>query len=199
MANEMQTAFALWRICLWQIVIKYKTALREKCSFFRCYSSSEQPAVHEIRHAIDVIIREKKKIKAPVITAPRILVAAKVIPKRITDARIVPKIPIRTVGRILHIHSRVFPRRSNTEYRSNRPNPTTAIPKSTHKNAGVTAIVAEKVRNAVTTPKIMLAITPIPVQLNLQLQLVIFFTSCYNICFFQMGRDEDKMQKKYEP
>ncbi len=86
------------------------------------------------------------------------LVAANVIPRRIIDTRIVPKIP----------KSRVF-----TEEQK-QPSPleehvppevarsiaryTTAIPRSTHKNAGVIVIVAIKVSIPAITP-IMIAAT----------------------------------------
>jgi hypothetical protein len=48
------------------------------------------------------------------------------------------------------------------------PSETTAIPKSTHKNAGVTVIVAVIVRIAAITPTIRLTITDVPRQLNPQ-------------------------------
>ena len=46
-----------------------------------------------VRHAAEVTVREKKNKSAPVIIAPSTLVAAKVIPRRITAKRIVPRIP----------------------------------------------------------------------------------------------------------
>ena len=42
------------------------------------------------------IAKEKKNNKSPVIIAPIMLVAAKVMPKRITDVKIVPNIPAKT-------------------------------------------------------------------------------------------------------
>lgn len=58
------------------------------------------PEKHLTRQATEVIKREKKNSSAPVINAPIMLVAAKVIPKRMIDVRIVPSIPaiIRPMG-----------------------------------------------------------------------------------------------------
>ena len=42
-----------------------------------------------------MIRREKKNSRSPVIIAPIILVAAKVMPRRTTAVRIVPRIPAR--------------------------------------------------------------------------------------------------------
>lgn len=65
---------------------------------FRFYSP--QPAAHLTRQAVDVITREKNASKSPVIIAPTMLVAAKVIPSRTIAARIVPKIPVKRTGTI---------------------------------------------------------------------------------------------------
>ena len=46
-----------------------------------------------VRHAAEVTVSEKKNKRAPVMSAPSILVATKVIPRRITEVRIVPSIP----------------------------------------------------------------------------------------------------------
>ena len=57
------------------------------------------------------------------------------------------------------------------------------MPKTTHKNAGVTVITAVMRRNAVIIPIIILVTIAINGQLILQLQLYIeLFTSCYSIC-----------------
>ena len=50
----------------------------------------------------------------------------------------------------------------------------TAIPNSTHKNAGVMVIVAVKVKTVVIKPIIMLARTAFTVQSISQLQFVVF-------------------------
>ena len=60
----------------------------------------------------------------------------------------------------------------------------TAIPNSTHKNAGVMVIVAVKVKTVVIKPIIMLARTAFTVQSISQLQFVVFiyFTPHFIIC-----------------
>ena len=58
-----------------------------------------QLARHFARHAVFVIRSEKKKKRAPTTIAPITLVAANVTVSRITENRIVPKIPIRTAFR----------------------------------------------------------------------------------------------------
>ena len=52
------------------------------------------------------------------------------------------------------------------------------MPNATHKNAGVIVIAAEKVRNAVIIPTIILATIESPMQspLHLQLELVIIIS-----------------------
>ena len=144
---------------------------------------SSSPAKHLIRHAVDIIKREKKKRRAPVINAPIILVAAKVIPKRIIAPRIVPKIPASNNERGVRRQRQVFLQPNLLLAKSTTPRYTTAIPSSTHKNAGVTVIVAVIVSNVVIIPIITLAPMAsneqlIPQQL-LQLHFVfdIFFTS----------------------
>lgn len=44
---------------------------------------------------VEVTSREKKKISSPVMMAPMKLVAAKVMPRSITDVKIVPRAPVR--------------------------------------------------------------------------------------------------------
>ena len=65
--------------------------------------SSVHPEAHFIRQAVSAIIREKKKPSAPAIIAPIVLVAAKVMPKRISDVRIVPNIPVKRTDILGHI------------------------------------------------------------------------------------------------
>ena len=52
--------------------------------------------------------RVKKRSAAPVIIAPITLVAANSIAKRITDVKIVPRIPTISTGRLAHTHSDFF-------------------------------------------------------------------------------------------
>ena len=63
-----------------------------------------QPAMHFIRQAAAVSTRNKKNSNTPVRIAPRMLVAAKVIAKRIMARIIVPKIAISNAFRAVHIH-----------------------------------------------------------------------------------------------
>ena len=82
----------------------------------------------------------KKNNNSPDIIAPAMLVAANVIPRRITAVKTVPRIPA----------SRVYKPRQQTflsghaviDVKRTTPRYTTAIPKRTHKNAGVTVITA---------------------------------------------------------
>ena len=127
------------------------------------------PYAHLIKHAVDVIIREKKNMSAPVIIAPITLVAAKVIASKITAARIVPKIPVIIPFKAEQIHLHLLPDSDTAEAKYVTPRYTIATPNNTHKNAGVTVIVAVTVSKVATTPSMMLAITARTTQLNLQL------------------------------
>ncbi len=63
--------------------------------------------MHFIKHPVDVSTNEKNASKAPVITAPKILVATNSIANNITDANIVNKIAVINTDKIGHIQSRV--------------------------------------------------------------------------------------------
>lgn len=108
---------------------------------------------------------------AAVIIVPIMLVAAKVIPKRTTDARIVPRIPVSRTGTVRHMQHRMPVTRKMVDAISSTARYTTAIPKRTHRKAGVTVITAVIARKPVITPIIRLAITARPVQLVLRPQL----------------------------
>lgn len=101
--------------------------------------------------------------------APITLVAANVIPRRITDVRIVPKMPVRKADNPEQTQLRVVLPLSIDAPRV-IARYTTAIPKRTHKNAGVNVITAVMLRKAAIIPIITLAIIAIPVQFGLQLQ-----------------------------
>lgn len=64
--------------------------------------SSVQLVRHFTRQAVVVKVSDKNSSKAPEIIAPIKLVAAKDIARRITDVKIVPKIPVSRVGIIPH-------------------------------------------------------------------------------------------------
>ena len=110
--------------------------------------------MHFIRHATDVIIRDKKKSSAPVMIAPITLVAANVIASRTIDVSTVPSIPVSNTGRLVHTQPDL---RIVGDTASKIARYTTAMPSVTHKKAGVTVITAVKRRNAVMMPIIMLA------------------------------------------
>ena len=135
--------------------------------------------MHLTRQAVDVIISEKNNSSKPVIIAPAILVAANVIPRRITAVNIVPRIPRSKRGSIMHTHPLTPVDLISGAEISETRRYTTAIPNNTHRNAGVTVITAVIRSTVVITPMITLAITARAVQLFLQpqLQLVIKFTS----------------------
>jgi len=63
-----------------------------------------QSATHLTRHIVEVITRKKNKRRSPVMMAPAMLVAAKVIPRRITEVITVPKIPRSRSGKTVHRH-----------------------------------------------------------------------------------------------
>ncbi len=107
------------------------------------------------------------------------LVASKVIPRRITDVRIVPKIPVRCAVRFSqHLFSVA---QQEEDVKSVIPRYPIAMPNNTHKNAGVIVIRAVMRRKIVSAPMIMPAITAPPVQLISQPQfvLLIYFTSTF--------------------
>lgn len=141
-----------------------------------CFLYSPQER-HFIRHTALVIKSEKKNSRKPVIIAPITLVAANVMPRRIIDVKVVPRIAVRNVLRLPQQFS--VPEQQNAEVRRLMPRNPTAMPRSTHKNAGVIVIRAVKRKIAARTPMIMLAIMDFPVQLIVQSQfdVVIVFTS----------------------
>ena len=123
---------------------------------------------------MSVSVNEKNRINAPVIIAPIMLVATNSIARSITDVRIVPSMLIRSPLSVAHLQllSKFLPVKVDTKSVTARY--TTAIPKTTHKNAGVTVIAAVIVRNAVIIPSMMLAAVDNNKQLFLQLQPKLF-------------------------
>ncbi len=127
-----------------------------------------QPTTHLTRHATSDTTSEKNASNSPVMIAPITLVAANVTPKRTIDISIAPRIAIKRIGRILHTQPVIPALRIATLVTSVIARYTTAIPKTTHKKAGVTAITALKVKKAVIMPMIMLATIATPTQLHLE-------------------------------
>ena len=130
-----------------------------------------------IRQTELVIKSEKKNSKRPTIIAPVMLVAAKVTPRSNREVKIVPKIPAKKVARFLQQYFRS--EQHTDEFKISMPKYPTAIPKSTHKNAGVMVMTAVYLSTAAIIPIIILARTAFTVQLISQLQfiVIIYFTS----------------------
>ncbi len=120
---------------------------------------------------ISAIIRVKKKPRAPAIIAPTMLVAAKVMPKRITDVRIVPKIPVKRTVSLGHMQFCTAVHLKDGDSANATARYTIAIPSVTKVNAGVMVMVAVMVRKAVITPIRMLAMMARIVQPSLHLNL----------------------------
>ncbi len=141
------------------------------------------PAAHFIRHAVEARSRAKKKIKAPTKMAPKMLAAGNVMAKSTTASKIVPSAPVKSAGSTMQRHALSL-EPPTAPVKSTTGRYTTAMPKSTHKKAGVTATTAVKVKNAATMPKMILATAENAIQFSLQLQPknVIKFTSRANIC-----------------
>lgn len=118
--------------------------------------------MHFTRQAVVVKVRVRNNKSIPAMIAPTMLVAANSIPRRISDARAVPRIPVSNVGKILHTQLRTPKRRKSVATKRVTARYTTEIPSVTHKNAGVIVTVAVKVRKAVITPMIILVITARP-------------------------------------
>lgn len=130
-------------------------------------------------HAEAVIISEKKNSARPVIPAPIMLVATKVIPRSITEVSTVPRIPIKMVLIALSLQAQLWHEVTTlfvfkSVAKSNIARYTTAIPSNTHKKAGVIVMVAVNRKNAVTTPTTRLARNAIKLQVVLQLHIIIF-------------------------
>lgn len=116
-------------------------------------------------------MREKKKSKAPTKIVPKMLVAAKVTPKRITDTKIEPRIPVSKALVLLHeqpLWHKYLSALYAIKVMARKP---TEIPKTTHKNAGVTVMAAVKLKIAAIRPTSKLAAMEISVQLYFGRQL----------------------------
>ncbi|MBR2715655.1 MAG: hypothetical protein IKB73_05565 [Ruminococcus sp.] len=128
------------------------------------------------KHDIVVIIKERDSSNSPTNTAPKALVAGNVMPSNITEIRIAPIIPAMNAEIIDFEHLGVSYRLSDEMiYAVKRY--TTAIPKTTHKNAGVTVIIPVIVSTALTIPITTLEAIAIIKHSFLLLQF------CLSICF----------------
>ena len=116
---------------------------------------------------MDVSVRKKKNKRPPVRIAPIMLVATNSIASKIIESNIVPKMPTIKVVTIVHKSLQHSLRKIALETRAIARYPT-AIPRSTHKKAGVRVIVAVILRKDVIIPMIRLITTAITVQPVLQ-------------------------------
>ena len=105
--------------------------------------------------------------------APIMLVATNVIARSTTDVKIAPSMPISKRDKIGQIQPLLFEHWVETAVAKAIIRKATATPKATHKNAGVRAIVAVMLRNAVTIPTITLAIIAKVEQFVLQHDIII--------------------------
>ena len=124
------------------------------------------------RQAVLVKSSVKKKNSRPVMMAPKVLAAAISIVSRITDAAIVPRMPVRSRGRTLHIQRTALGADITVSPKS-VPIATVANANNAHKKGVATVNIADTVRKPAIMPITMLARTATPVQLGLQLQLFI--------------------------
>ena len=120
------------------------------------------------RQAVEVTVRKKKNSKAPASIAPIMLVATNSMARSTIERSIVPSIPASSAVTMVH-RSLQHPLRKRAAAIRVTARYTTAIPRSTHKNAGVKVIAAVILRKAVIIPRIRLATTAITVQPGLQL------------------------------
>lgn len=118
---------------------------------------------------MDVSTRKKKNNRPPARMAPIILVATNSIASKTIESNVVPKTPTSKVFIIAHksLQHSLSLRKIAPEIRTIARYPT-AIPRSTHKKAGVRVIVAVILRKDVIIPIIRLVTIVITVQLVLQ-------------------------------
>ena len=123
-----------------------------------------------IRHAVETISKVKKARSKPAKIAPITLVAANSMPRRIIETRVVPSIPKSRVLIVEQKQDSHLVGLWGEEVASRIARYTTAIPKRTHKKAGVIVIVAIKVSIPVITPIMIAATIAILVHCALHLQ-----------------------------
>ena len=129
--------------------------------------------IHLTRQAVSVSIRKNDRRSRPVITAPRMLVATNSTARSTIANSTVAIIAPRSTVIIFFIQQGLFSQqlidaavmRTIARY-------TTAMPKTVHKNAGVTVMAAVILRKAAMMPTTMLTMRAIVVQLPLQVQLL---------------------------
>ena len=134
--------------------------------------------MHLARQAVSVSVRKNDSRRSPVITAPIMLVATNSIARSIIAKNIVARIAPRSTESMVRIQQgrQLLQQLIDTVASSTMARYTTAMPKTTHKNAGVTVIAAVILRNAAIIPTAMLTIraTVVHVLLHEQSLLDIF-------------------------
>ena len=138
-----------------------------------CYSLPV--TIHLTRQAVSVSTRKNESRRSPAKTAPRTLVAGNSIARSTTAKSMVAIIAPRSTEIILLIQQGDLFSQQLTDATVTRrmARYTTAMPKTTHKNAGVIVIAAVILRKAVMIPTAMLTIRAIVVQLFLQVQSLV--------------------------
>lgn len=130
-----------------------------------------QPARQRRRQAVLVSCSAKKNRTSPVRTAVRTLVATIPMARRMTEKRIVPRIPARSADRVEHWLQQRSALPILGLARISSPRNPTAMPKVTQRNGAVMVITAVICRKAAMIPMIRLDTTAAMVQLHLKLQL----------------------------
>ena len=128
--------------------------------------------MHLARQAVSVRVRKNDRSSSPVITAPMMLVATNSIASSITAKRIVARMAPSRIESVVRIQQgrQLLQQLIDTVVRSTTARYTTAMPKTTHKNAGVTVMAAVILRNAAIIPTAMLTIRATVVQVLLHEQ-----------------------------
>ena len=130
--------------------------------------------MHLTRHAVSVSTKKNDRISRPVITAPRMLVATNSTARStIANSTVAIMAPRSTVMILFtqqgDLHSQQL---TDAAVMRTMARYTTAMPKTVHKNAGVTVMAAVILRKAAMMPTTMLIMRATVVQLPLQVQLL---------------------------
>ncbi len=128
--------------------------------------------MQRVRQAVDVISSAKNKNNKPVIIAPIILAAAISITRRITAAKIVPKIPVKIKAIALQIQRSALACDKMLSVRIT-PRLIVASANNAQRKGVDTVNMPDAVKKPAIMPITILARTAMPMQLGLQLQLFI--------------------------
>lgn len=144
--------------------------------------------MHLVRQAVSVSVRKNANRSRPVKTAPKMLVAGNSTASNKTASSTVAIIAARRTAIIVLMQQGALPPQHLNDVAVRRIvlRYTTAIPKTVHKNAGVTVIAAVILRKAVMMPTTRLIISATVVQefLHEQSDVDIVFTSVFIIWIF---------------